>query len=117
MDQERRKFPRVPYGAWVEERGDAGGLTFYVAENLSIGGLLLKTRNAPPPLGNELRLRLVIENESRVMTVEGQVVRYMPGSDELSHFAVRFINMDAARQDFVRELVAENASENIELDE
>lgn len=107
---ERRQYPRVPYGAWVEDQGQEGGLQFYVAENLSIGGLLLKTRSAPPPLGHNLRLRLVIENETRVMTVEGQVVRHVNSDDE-ERFAVRFVNMDPMRQAFVRELVAELSQE------
>jgi len=106
---ERRQFARIPYGAWVEDE-TAGGLTFYMAQNLSLGGLLLNANGSPPPVGHKVRLRLVVENESRVMSVQGEVVRHSPSTP--GEFAVRFVNLDDARQTFLRELVRE-VSENI----
>ena len=100
---ERRQHPRVPYGAWVEDEANEQGLRFYLAENLSIGGLLLKTTAEPPPLGSRVRIRLVIENESRVMSVQGEVVR----SESEGRFAVRFIELDAVRQAFLKDLIKE----------
>ena len=100
---DRRQYPRVPYGAWVENE-DGRGLSFYLAENLSIGGMLLKAGDQPvPDLGNRLRLRLVVENESRVMSVQGEVVRH----GEQGGFAIRFTNLDPVRESFLSDLVGE----------
>ena len=108
MADDRRQHGRVPYGAWVEDEAE-GGLTFYMAQNLSLGGLLLRANGPPPSVGHKVRLRLVVENESRVMSVQGEVVRHVPGTE--GEFAVRFVNLDPARQSFLRELVRE-ASES-----
>ena len=103
---ERRQHRRVPYGAWVETEDEEQGLRFFPSINLSIGGLLLRAPDAPPPLGRRVRLRLVVENEARVMTIQGEVVRH----DADKTFAVRFDNLDAARQAFVQDLVDEVAT-------
>lgn len=100
---DRRQFLRVPYGAWVEDETE-GGLTFYLAQNLSLGGVLLRANSVPPSVGHKVRLRLIVENESRIMSVQGEVVRHT-GLD--GEFAVRFVNLDAARLAFLRELVQE----------
>ena len=105
---ERRNYVRVPYGAWVEDETE-GGLTFYLARNLSLGGILLQSNAAPPSMGHKVRLRLVVENESRIMSVQGEVVRHT-GLD--GEFAVRFVNLDNARLTFLRELVQESADEH-----
>lgn len=102
---ERRQHQRVPYGAWVEDETQ-GGLGFYMAQNLSMGGLLLRTQEQPPAVGHKVRLRLVVENESRVMSVQGEVVRHTENPGE---FAVHFVQLDEARTNFLRELVAEAA--------
>ena len=102
---DRRRHPRVPYGAWVEDETAEHGLKFYLAQNLSIGGLMLKSPDVEPPVGHRLRLRLVIENESRVMSVQGEVIRHIPNSD--GGFAVRFTNLDPVRQAFLSDLVTE----------
>lgn len=101
---ERRKHPRVPYGAWVEDTTE-GGLGFYLALNMSLGGLMLRTTGEAPPLGNKVRLRLVIENERRVMAVDGEVVRHAPGGP--GDFAVRFVDLDAGQREFLRALIQE----------
>ena len=105
MGSERRQHPRVPYGAWVEDETAEHGLQFYLAENLSVGGVLLKARTRPPDVGSAVRLRLVIENESRVMSVSGEVIRH--GGEDEGGFAVRFTNLDPPRQAFINDLMAE----------
>gem|GEM_PF-3413989 len=106
----RRTHVRMPYGAWLENE-TSGGLHFYLAENLSLGGILLKTEGMPPPIGHRVRLRLVIENESRVMSVHGEVIRH---SAEVSGgFAVQFTHLDSPRILFLRELVAEQGTESL----
>lgn len=100
---ERRQFLRVPYGAWVEDETE-GGLTFYLSQNLSLGGILLRSAGSPPSVGHKVRLRLVVENESRIMSVQGEVVRHTGLEGE---FAVRFVNLDGPRMTFLRELVQE----------
>ncbi len=102
---ERRQSPRVPFGAWVETEDEDEGLKFFPSINLSVGGLLLRSQGPPPPLGHRVRARLVVENESRVMTVQGEVVRH----DRNNAFAVRFINLDPVRKAFLADLVTEAA--------
>ncbi len=41
-----------------------------------MGGILLEATAQPPEIGHMVHLRLVVENESRVMAVDGQVVRH-----------------------------------------
>ena len=107
MEMERRKHKRVPYGAWVEDLTQVGTIQFYMTKDLSVGGLLLLSAE-PPPLGNKVHLRLVVENEARVMAVDGRVVRHTI-VDGSKAFAVSFINLDATRQQFLEDLVNEHA--------
>ncbi|MCC6749178.1 MAG: PilZ domain-containing protein [Deltaproteobacteria bacterium] len=103
---DRRKFARVPYGAWIENEVADEGLRFYLAQNLSAGGLLLKAQDSTPPaVGSRVRLRLVVENEARVMSVQGEVVRH--GAEGSGDFAVRFTNLDPARTTFLQDLISE----------
>ena len=101
---ERRKHPRVPYGAWVED-DQKGGLDFYLARNISLGGILLRSREDRPPLGHKVTLRLIIENERRIMSVQGQVIRH-DDQDERD-FGVEFVNLDQDRSSFLENLVQE----------
>lgn len=93
----------MPYGAWIETQ-DAGGLKFYLARNLSIGGVLLQSEHSPPPLGHRVRLRLIVENEARVMSVHGEVVRH---EDDGETFAIRFTELDPVRKAFLDDLIGE----------
>lgn len=106
---ERRTDQRVPYGAWAEDLTHSGDLSFYLTRNVSRGGLLLvNPAGGLPPVGNRLRLRLVVENEERVFTVNGQVVRH--GRDVATGtdlFAVRFHGLDPLCEQFLQQLVAE----------
>lgn len=101
---ERRKYPRVPYGAWVEDETE-GGLDFYLARNVSLGGLLLKSKGERPNLGSRVRLRLVIENEARVISVMGVVIRHSDATE--GEFGVEFTDLDETRELFLRSLVDE----------
>lgn len=101
---ERRKYRRIPYGAWVEDETE-GGLSFYLARNISMGGLLLRSKQVPPAVGHRVRLRLVIENEARIVSITGEVVRHANSLD--NEFAVEFAALDAQRRDFLRELIDE----------
>ncbi len=103
---DRRKFPRIPYGAWVEDLSRQGSIQFFLAKDLSMGGLLLAAAH-PPDIGHKVHLRLVVENEARVMAVDGEVVRHQAVEGGLTSFAVRFINLDPARQSFIEDLIKE----------
>ncbi len=105
---ERRKFKRVPYGAWVEDLTNVGTIQFFMAQDLSVGGLLL-TAAEPPPLGNKVHLRLVVENEARVMAVDGRVIRHTTLNGAKA-FAVSFVNLDDTRQQFIEDLVMEHTN-------
>ena len=104
---ERRQSPRVPYGAWVEDLTREGSIQFFLAKDLSLGGLLLTTTETPPEVGHRVHLRLIVEYESRVMAVDGQVIRHAPPEDGVTAFAVRFVNLDSPRQTFLEDLLKE----------
>ncbi len=104
---ERRKFPRIPYGAWVEDLTKAESIHFYLAKDLSMGGLLLLA-NAPPEIGNKVHLRLIVENESRIMSVDGEVIRHAHVEKEKTAFAVCFLNLDSSQKTFLEDLIAEH---------
>jgi hypothetical protein len=103
---ERRKTPRIPYGAWIEDLTKEAGIQFYLARDLSLGGLLLLAAN-PPEVGHTVHLRLIVENESRVMALDGRVIRHSPAENSMISFAIRFMNLDLARQAFLEDLVKE----------
>jgi c-di-GMP-binding flagellar brake protein YcgR len=106
---DRRKHPRIPYGAWIEDLTREGSIQFFLAKDLSLGGILLEAAAPAPDVGHMVHLRLVVENESRVMAVDGQVVRHAPPQDGRTAFAVRFMNLDDARQAFIDEIIKECA--------
>jgi len=54
-----------------------------------------------------VHLRLVVENEARVMAMDGEVIRHAPDENNQVAFAIRFMNLDLARQAFLEELLAE----------
>lgn len=103
---ERRQFPRVTYGAWVEDKTQEGGLRFYLAKDLSMGGILLQA-GEPPQIGSHVVLKLIVENEPRTVSLEGEVIRHMQTGSGAAEFAVRFINLDDTRRTFLEELIAE----------
>jgi hypothetical protein len=103
---ERRRHSRVPYGAWVEDLSREGGMQFFLALNLSMGGLLLVS-STPPPIGHKVHLRLIVENEARIMSLDGQVVRHSVKEGDMTGFAVRFIDLDDAQKSFLDELINE----------
>jgi c-di-GMP-binding flagellar brake protein YcgR len=105
---DRRKYPRIPYGAWIEDLTREGSIQFYLAKDLSLGGVLLEAAT-PPEVGHMVHLRLIIENESKVMAVDGQVVRHAATEGGRTSFAVRFMNMDEPRQSFIEEVINECA--------
>jgi c-di-GMP-binding flagellar brake protein YcgR len=103
-EEDRRQHPRVAYGAWIEEMSQEGSLRFYLSQDLSLGGVLLASEE-PPEVGTKLRLRLIVENEQRTMTLQGEVVRHAGGEEQERLFAVRFIEMDQDRIGFLQDLL------------
>lgn len=99
---------RVPYGAWVEAI-DEGAPSFYLAHSLSPHGLrLLAANDHTPPVGRPVQLRLVVENETRVVSVQGEVVNYEPvGGRSRAAFAIRFTDLDEERRLFLTDLYDE----------
>jgi hypothetical protein len=99
---------RVPYGAWVEAI-DEGTPSFYLAHSLSPHGLrLLAVNDHTPAVGRPVQLRLLIENETRVVAVQGEVVNYEPAGERApGAFAIRFTDLDEERQLFLTDLYNE----------
>lgn len=102
---ERRHHLRVPYGAWVTVNGQSMR-SFCLAQDLSEGGIYLKAAH-PPPLGEELDLTIVIENDSTPLELRGQVVRRSQGS---GGFAVRFLHVQPTTVRRLQSLVSELAA-------
>jgi hypothetical protein len=93
---------RVPYGVWIEEA--SGGIpSFYLAHSLSQEGLQLRAKH-PPQVGLPLSMRLVVENERRVVALQGEVVT---ADTKERSFAVRFLDLDDDKQVFLEELIEE----------
>lgn len=102
---------RVPYGVWIEEP-DGGVPSFYLAHCLSHHGLHLRARHAPPS-GHPLQMRLLVENERRVMTLWGEVA----GIDDTdAAIAVRFRDLDEEHLAFLDELIAEGTRDQRRAD-
>lgn len=96
---------RVPYGVWVEEaRGCIP--SFYLAHSLRSDELRLRARHPPRP-GQPLNMRLVVENERRVVWLQGEVVDTLDDEDSPS-CAVRFSALDDEDQAFLEELILES---------
>jgi c-di-GMP-binding flagellar brake protein YcgR len=109
--RDRRKHPRVPYGAWVEQMSEDSALRFFLAKNLSLGGMLLQADKSPPALGTKLRLRLVIENEKQTMTIAGEVIRHTQAVAGSQLFAVKFFDTTPEQDLFLTELIADLVSQ------
>jgi c-di-GMP-binding flagellar brake protein YcgR len=100
----------VPYGAWVEDMTRVGSLSFYLTRNLSQGGLLLENQaGVAPPVGAQVRLRLVIENETQILTMDGHVVRHAVDPSGSNLFAVEFTRLDDGSESFIHSLIEERA--------
>lgn len=99
---------RVPYGAWVEALEDDSA-EFYLTHSLSPHGLrLIAANEVAPRIGQPVQIRLVVENEPRVMSVQGEVVNHDPEGPESKHsFAVRFIDLDDEGRLFLTDLYDE----------
>ena len=97
---------RVPYGVWVE---DAEGSipSFYLAHSLTPSGLRLRAKH-PPQTGRPLHMRLLVENERRVMTLQGQVICGDDSEQDAESFAVQFLEMDPFDRAFLNALIAES---------
>jgi hypothetical protein len=115
---DRRKEPRVVYGAWVQLVSvELDKPHFFRAINLSMGGILLRAPTsgwvvvdpatkhldaAMPDVGRRVEIRLVIENERHVVDVSGEVV-YHAGD----RFGVRFLDLGPSQRAFIQGLVDE----------
>ena len=98
---------RVAYGAWLEmPDGEECGPSFYLAHSLGPSGLCLLSDD-PPGVGRSVQLRLLVENEPRVMSAEGEVVRHQSGEGR-NRFAVRFTNLDSGNRDFITQLFSDD---------
>ena len=99
---------RTPYGAWVEALKE-GSPSFYLAHSLSPHGLrLLAVNDYAPPVGEPVQLRLLVENETRVVAVQGEVVNYEPaGAHAKPAFAIRFTDLDEDHRLFLTDLYDE----------
>jgi hypothetical protein len=101
---ERRRHPRVPYGAYVKHIGPSGKTRFCLAKDLSQGGILLQADD-PPPVGTKIRLLLVIENEKQSMFIDAEVVRHCGPNGGDPCFGAEFVDLDKQQGDFVATLV------------
>ena len=88
---------------WIEE--GQGIPSFYLAHSLSHDGLMLRAKH-PPRAGLPMSMRLIVENEPRVMSVQGEVVNTDSGN---SSFAVRFLDLDDDELAFLEDLIEETA--------
>ncbi len=97
---------RVPYGVWIEE--EAGSIpAFYLAHSLRPDGLHLRAKH-PPRAGRPLQLRLVVENERRVVSLQGEVFDTLEEDRQSPSFAVRFTELGDEEQAFLEELMLES---------
>ncbi|MCK5796759.1 MAG: PilZ domain-containing protein [Deltaproteobacteria bacterium] len=99
----------MPYGAWVEGMGE-GTPCFYLAQSLSLHGLkLLAANDHAPRVGEPVQLRLLVENETRVMAIQGKVVnvprRVEDGKG--ASFSIRFTELDEDNRLFLTDLYDE----------
>jgi len=91
------------YGAWVIRVTDEIGEHFYKARDLSIEGITLQTEKCPPPpVGDLIDLRLLVENEDQAVSLNGEVVRHI--DDE--QFIVRFLALDQDQRKFLQDVIS-----------
>jgi hypothetical protein len=98
---------RTAYGAWVEEH-DASSPSFFLAHSLKRDGMKLWSDRLIPRLGQPVQLRLLVENERRVVEIEGRIVGHERQCDGKRRFSVRFTNLDGDDRKFVEQLVVES---------
>jgi len=92
----KRSSRRVPIVAKIEAQ--AGGFPFLaVADNISEGGMLVRTAN-PLDEGAVVHLRFTLPESERQITVNATVRHVTPGAS----MGVKFEDMDAADSEAIR---------------
>jgi hypothetical protein len=82
--------------------------TFFLARDLSLGGLQLVAQPPhAPPVGHLLYLRLIVENETRVVEVAGEVIRHIQLDERSLGFAVQFVSLTDEQVQFLSDLIWE----------
>jgi len=88
---DKRKFYRVPKKIWVMiASGEFAGLRIQ-SEDLSLGGVLIKTRR-PLRVGEEILLKLKLFEDEDPVEVKGKVVSIRANNEA----AIEFVEADPA---------------------
>lgn len=96
---EKRRFRRVPFVAQIEAR--TGGVPFLaMAENISAGGLLVRTTD-PVPKGQTVHLEFTLPGSEHQILVNGTVQHVTPGAV----MGIRFDHLDPADLAAIRNFV------------
>lgn len=113
LDPATTDGPRVVYGAWIEsERADRQP-AFFLADGLAGSELELRGAERPPRVGEFVLLRLLVENEPRVVALRGEVVRCSPANkrNRRRRFTVRLGGLDERCRAFLAALAEEADAE------
>ena len=101
MQSERREFLRIPVTTKVKFK-DAGREEILFTDDLSEGGLFLKTEN-PPFKGTILELEISIPNVDKLIQLKGEVAWRQEGRG----CGVRFVRITQAQKKLIKNFVEE----------
>ena len=106
--EEKRTAIRVPFIAEVRlEFENLAGFVREYSDNLSIGGMFIKTDH-PKPLGTEIRFEVQLADSTRIVHGTGVVVwarAQAQGAEQPAGMGVRFLEVDAESRDFIFRIV------------
>ena len=102
---DKRKYPRVSIGVKVTNL-QSGLFTYYLATNISVGGMFLKA-DEPLPRGTRLDLKFSMPEMDEIL-LEAEVVRIQKaGADSRipSGMGVKFVNVPAESREAIESFV------------
>ncbi len=106
---DRRRDIRVPVMSLAKLRfPDFDAFLDEDSLNISKGGLFIKTRNAKP-VGTKILFSLALEDDSKLIEGEGEVVRVVTESEgegnQVPGMAIKFIRLDGSSKELIDNII------------
>ncbi len=111
MGAERRIYDRAPLNMLVQFKlGDMDEFMSEYGVNISLGGMFIRTKE-PRDHGSMIYMQFSLSDGSKVIEGLGKVVHVNPPDHAAPGMGIEFVNLDAASQDLIKEIVTDRVGE------